>query len=351
MSSSQKLKSLENHKQGIDSIIADLEKRRNQCIQDVKAETNSAKRTQLYTQIDNYWTELNELYDKLDDINKQIENLKLDDRSLSSNDHLDNPKNQQVLKNDKDLCDIDFERALETFRKITSQFNKEGYVALFFMEKSFINLGDLCLKRLRDNLASETYNIHRQHFRPCSVTYTLGNLEGVIQGIAEFFNVKREEMTIELVINKIGNSLQNNSVLFIQINCDITDPSDIDPLIPWFINVFWKPLIEKVNEVAKDYEGIKVVAVIISKTSLNSRFLKEELSCYYNSKRGVFSRDKLVKIPLGKWGKKDIIQWLSKYGNPRLKRTEKNTIAEKIYNATDRGTPLAVYSALQQKQW
>jgi hypothetical protein len=31
MSSSQKLKSLENHKQGIDSIIADLEKRRNQC--------------------------------------------------------------------------------------------------------------------------------------------------------------------------------------------------------------------------------------------------------------------------------------------------------------------------------
>ena len=90
MSSSQKLKSLENHRQGIESIIADLEKRRNQCIQDVKAETNSAKRTQLYTQIDNYWTELNELYDKLDDINKQIENLKLDDRSLSSNDHLDN---------------------------------------------------------------------------------------------------------------------------------------------------------------------------------------------------------------------------------------------------------------------
>ncbi len=351
MSSSQKLKSLENHRQGIESIIADLEKRRNQCIQDVKAETNSAKRTQLYTQIDNYLTELNELYDKLSEINKQIENLKLDDRSLSSNDHLDNPKNQQVLKNDKDLCDIDFERALETFKKITSQFNKEGDVALFFMEKSFINLGDLCLKRLRDNLASETYNIHRQHFRPCSVTYTLGNLEGVIQGIAEFFNVKREEMTIELVINKIGNSLQNNSVLFIEINCDITDPSDIDPLIPWFINVFWKPLIEKVNEVAKDYEGIKVVAVIISKTSLNSRFLKEELSCYYNSKRGVFSRDKLVKIPLGKWGKKDIIEWLGKYGNPRLQKPEKNTIAEKIYNATDRGTPIAVYSALQQKQW
>ena len=79
MSSSQKLKSLENHKQGIDSIIADLEKRRNQCnvircqvlgfsfqvlqvlgvrFQDIIAKTNSANRTQLYTQIDDYFTEL-----------------------------------------------------------------------------------------------------------------------------------------------------------------------------------------------------------------------------------------------------------------------------------------------------
>ena len=56
MSSSQKLKSLENHRQGIESIIADLEKRRNQCIQDVKAETNSAKRTQLNKQMDIYST-------------------------------------------------------------------------------------------------------------------------------------------------------------------------------------------------------------------------------------------------------------------------------------------------------
>ena len=224
-------------------------------------------------------------------------------------------------------------------------------MALFFMEKRLINQGDLFLQKLKHDVVSETYNIHRQSFNSHRVIYTSGNLEGVIQRIAEKFNINKKEMTIELVINKIGDSLQNNSVLFIEIDCDISDPSDIDQLIPWFINVFWKPLREKVNEVAKDYEGIKVVAVIISDLLLNSRFSKEELSCYYNRSKKVFPRDKLVKIPLEKWTKRDIINWLNTHANPSLKTTEKNRIAEKIYNATEKGTPIAVCSALQQKQW
>ena len=58
MSYSQKLKSWENHKQRIESQIARLEKLSTQCNQDIIAETNSANRTQLYTQIDDYFTEL-----------------------------------------------------------------------------------------------------------------------------------------------------------------------------------------------------------------------------------------------------------------------------------------------------
>ena len=58
MSYSQKLKSWENHKQRIESQIARLEKLSTQCNQDIIAETNSTNRTQLYTQIDDYFTEL-----------------------------------------------------------------------------------------------------------------------------------------------------------------------------------------------------------------------------------------------------------------------------------------------------
>ena len=76
MSSSQKLEGLENQKQRIESQIAELEKLGNLCNQDIKAETNLAKRTQLNTQMDIYSTEINELYDKVQQITAQINKFK-----------------------------------------------------------------------------------------------------------------------------------------------------------------------------------------------------------------------------------------------------------------------------------
>lgn len=94
---------------------------------------------------------------------------------------------------------------------------------------------------------------------------------------------------------------------------------------------------EKVNEVVKDYEGIKVVVVIIFNLLFNFRFLNLELFFYYNCKSRIFFRDKLVKIFLEKWKKEDIKKWLIKYGNFCLKNIDKDIIVEKIYNVIDKG--------------
>ena len=56
MSYSQRLKSWENHQQIIDFQIADIEKRMIQYNQDIREETNLAKRTQLNKQMDIYST-------------------------------------------------------------------------------------------------------------------------------------------------------------------------------------------------------------------------------------------------------------------------------------------------------
>ncbi len=71
-SNNPRLKSLQNQKEQIKSQIAELEKLSNKCTQDIKAESNTARRSQLNTQIDNYSTEIDELYDKLDKIDKKI---------------------------------------------------------------------------------------------------------------------------------------------------------------------------------------------------------------------------------------------------------------------------------------
>ena len=56
MSYSQRLKSWENYQQIIDFQIADIEKRMNQYNQDIRADTNCSKRTQLNKQMDIYST-------------------------------------------------------------------------------------------------------------------------------------------------------------------------------------------------------------------------------------------------------------------------------------------------------
>ena len=252
------------------------------------------------------------------------------------------------LNIDKSLCYIDFKKALDTFEKIQSQFNQDGDVALFLMEECLIKRGDLFLQRLRDDLIPNISKAYRKYFRYCPVTYTSGNLEAVTQGIASFFEIRQEEITIELVIQKIGESLRNNSVLFIEINCDIDREIEIELLIPWFINKFWKPLRTKINKITQDYTGIKVIAVIFSHLNLNQIFSTEKLSFYLNKDYNYFARDKLVKIPLENWTKDDLSNWL-KNVNLDLKRREINSIASQIYNKTQ-GIPTAVCFELQQ-QW
>ena len=353
MSSKRKLQSLKDQKEQFESQVAQLESLRIDCNKQIQGTTTSDTRRQLRERIKQYSTEINELYDDIDNIEKEINQLKSSSQESSSNNHLDNPKNQQELNIDKYLCYLDFKQALDTFEKIQSQFNQNGDLALFFMEESLIKRGDLCLKRLENELKPKAF--YRNHFRYCPITYTLDNLEAVIQGIASFFEVKQEEVTLELVLQKIADSLQRNSVLFIEINCDINHESDVDQLIPWFINNFWKPLNNKVkknskNTEQKKYTGIKVIAVISSNLKINKRFLTENLSCYYNNEYSCFKWDKLLEIPLKNWTKNDIREWLFEYSNPSLTEEFIEEKAYRIFNESLDGVPRLVCDALEQ-QW
>lgn len=347
-SSSKKLKNLQNRVKRTESRIAELENLIIKCSQDIKAEINTAKRSQLDEQINNYDAEIDKLYRKLGEIESEISNIKSSSNSeLSLNNHLDNPTNHQELSIDQLLPYIDFKKALDRFNQIQVQFNQKGDVALFFIEKSAKKRGDLYLQRLSDNLIKSNPNPYRQDFRYCPVRYTSGNLKAVVQEIGRFFGIQSVE-AIELVIHKIGNLLQNDSVLFIEINCDIYDESEIDPLIPWFIKNFWQPLKSKVDELTKYYEGIKVIAIFISKLEINQRLLTDELS-YYKNNHDYFVRNKLIEIPLEDcWTEQDIFNWL-RILNKSLTAERRKEIACQVYKETD-GEPNTVCYILQKRQ-
>jgi hypothetical protein len=237
---------------------------------------------------------------------------------------------------DESICDIDFLEAHQAFEKIESKFNKDGDSALFLLEKNIIRQGDLYLKKLKNNL-KRTGN-----YRDIFTTYTSGNIEGVIEKIGGHLdNIRPREMTlnqyIKLVIENIGCSLQNNSVFFIEIRCEINEASEIDHLITWFTQYFWKPLQTTIKQVTNDFSGIKVIAVIISNLEINQNDV-------------FFRSNELIKIPLAdSWKKEDIFKWLQFHPKSGLRREERDKISTKVYNETD-GRPRDVCYALQQ-QW
>ena len=345
-----RLESLEKRKERFESQIIRLEKMSNECNKQIEGESEFDKISNLNTRIDSYSEKIDDLYDKLDDIEQQIEELKLKNQDLTLNNYLDNPKNQQELKIDDSLCNIDFQKALDDFNELQCQFNKRGDVALFFIEESSIKRGDLFLKRLKDNLKPKTS--YRNHFRYCSISYTLGNLEAVIQGLATFLEIKESDVTIDLIVEKIGNSLQRNSVILIEIDCDINYEKDVDPLIPWLVDKFWKPLSDEIQEIAKKkkYTGIKIVGVISSSLKIKERFLTQSLSCYHNQDVSYFKRDKLLKIPLENWTRDEIREWLFEYSHPDFTEELIEQRAYRIFNESLEGVPRLVCDTLQQ-QW
>jgi hypothetical protein len=238
---------------------------------------------------------------------------------------------------DESICYIDFKEAEQHFKNIESDFNKDGDSALFLLEKNTIRQGDLYLKRLKNNLKPR-----RGNYREFFTTYTSGNIEGVIEKIGGHLdNIKPREMTlneyIKLIIENIGSSLQNNSVFFIEIKCDrSTEASEIDHLITWFTQYFWQPLQTRIEQVTKDFSGIKVIAVIISNIEINQNDV-------------FFESNKLRKIPLAdSWEKKDIFDWLQDHPQSGLTREERDKISTTVYNETV-GRPRDVCYVLQQE--
>ncbi len=139
---------------------------------------------------------------------------------------------------------------------------------------------------------------------------------------------------IKSIIGNIGSSLQNNSVFFIEIRCEINEDSEIDHLITWFTQDFWQPLQTTIKQVANDFSGIKVIAVIISNLEINRNDV-------------FFQSNKLIKIPLAdSWEKKDIFDWLQNH--TQLKKEARDNMSTRFYNETV-GRPRDVCHVLQQK--
>lgn len=106
--------------------------------------------------------------------------------------------------------------------------------------------------------------------------------------------------TINL-IQSLYKSLGNHSILFIQINLDLTKPDN--DFLKWLVQDFWCKLIKLCPS------GVKVIGVLTIDGDFPNE-LKDILCC---QDQNIFSNEKLLPLPQEQWQEDEVYDWLCRF--------------------------------------
>jgi inactive STAND/Effector-associated domain 9 len=109
-----------------------------------------------------------------------------------------------------------------------------------------------------------------------------------------------EENTINLIQN-LYKSLGNHSILFIQINLDLTKPDN--DFLEWLVQDFWCKLIKLCPH------GVKVIGVLAMDEDFPEE-LKDTLCCH---DQNTVSNKKLLPLPQEQWQEDEVYNWICRF--------------------------------------
>lgn len=295
----------------------------------IRTEGDYEKRLLLQRRADDLWEEILQANDKKDKL------------------YPEKVYNKKNLFFQEKLLYIDFSKAMNSIEKRFQKFCSDLGESIFFIENSHPMAGEHCIYRIRERLDNKTGT-----FRHFSIGITPSRNPSelcILAPLAQYLNANCEskddviEYTTK-VINKICESLQTGSVVFIEITNWNYFLECQDKILPWFLNGFWNILIEeaRITIQRNDLRQVKVVAVINAKCKMKLEKHKHLLS-----------QHNVVKILLKNWTQEDIKNWLGEYSsgiaNSSLTGYEIDRIAEQIFLQTEKGKPLMVCEALKEE--
>ncbi len=242
---------------------------------------------------------------------------------------------------------IDYRQSRKIFEPVLNKFEGTGGSALFFLQKSASMGGEWCIHALRDHLDRLRFNLAPRHYTFGS--YDVAEPEPFLNYLASIFNLERNHGESlgeysERINESIWNSLYAGKAFFLQVHikCEIP-PSDT--FIYWFVKEFWHNLCQPLNpDDLIRLVGILAVDVEVPKEVVGS------LQCT----KSKFDGRKLLPLPLSKWQKDEIKNWLISHssltGPPTsLDPVKLGRMASSIYGKSSSGQPDAVYSHLMSE--
>lgn len=306
---------------------------------DLDSEVNSEKRLTLTKRAEVLLTEREKIEVKLAELDSENSDRNVRDRGL-----------------EKILQKIDFTQAKKNASLIRDRLKKDGGSVLLFLQKSKKQMGHYCVEEVINVIMGDQVidgqvvgSYRRIPVDLGSAISQCNETEFLIR-LASHFNIQEESTDIKVLSQKLREkiraSIDCGTTIFLEIN-SLDDLLEKEGFLKWFIEEFWKPLIDEVTAISKKYRSKLIVALIA-----DSQILPDRPSAYFCDDK-TLDFYKMLELSLPNWTVDDIYDWLILFrsvlpGMQEKTESELVQIAKKIYRDSE-GTPESVCVSLREK--
>ncbi|MFP4101863.1 hypothetical protein [Coleofasciculus sp.] len=287
----------------------------------------------------------NQLQRQADDLFEQMERVEAQLNQCQSS----NTTYNDYYKNwEKHLPKINYSQASKLFNRIFDHFGEKGGAVFFLLQNCHPMGGKWCMEKIKASLKDKGV------WSPRAVGFAAWeqpNPTDFIQRLGTSFNLEDNTSPVEVatqrLIDKIYNSLQIDSTVFLEIRLFSLDSQS--DFLAWLIPQFWIPLISRLRLIRQDLPLVKFVTVMVVETKIPQTCQSPALF-WQGSK---LSSKKIIELKLGNWTEKEIRNWLYRYSGlatPNIGRTprEIEQMSRMVYQASQ-GRPIDVYSYLMNE--
>jgi Effector-associated domain 2/inactive STAND len=223
---------------------------------------------------------------------------------------------------------------------------EDGFAALCLIQNSTAMGGKWCLKRIQGWLHKKGPTPNEVFISPSEGEIIDAHF--ILKRLAAKFDGPHPTATLDSytqsIIQRICGSIYIGGRLLIVIR-QWEDFTDREATLEWLLNDFWRPLVRTFRQ-SENRTRARLLVVVMADEEIPQQDADGHC-CGLDD----FDSEKIVRLQLRAWQKKELVDWLIDYWAEQLKltRAQVNTLAEKMYNASVNGNPLTIYELARQR--
>lgn len=253
--------------------------------------------------------------------------------------------NQRGIYLDEVMHEIDYTEVRDFLDRGERFHAEDGFAALCLIQNSTAMGGKWCLKRIQGWL-------HKRGPTPNEVFISPSEGETVdaqfiLKRLAAKFDGPHPTETLDgytqSIIQRICGSIYVGGRLLIVIR-QWEDFTDREVTLEWLLNDFWRPLVRAFRQ-SENRTRARLLVVVMADEEIPQQ--DADGHCGLDD----FDSEKLVRLQLRAWQKRELVDWLIDYWAEQLKLTREqvNTLAERMHKASVNGNPLTIYELAKQR--